>query len=166
MRKFKKILKVTLVILLVALIVIQFFRPARNAEPEIAANQIAASYPVPNDVQQVLKASCYDCHSNTTVYPWYSNIQPVAWFLSNHIADGKRQVNFSKFATYSPRRQYKKFKEIGEQVKSDGMPLFSYTLIHRYAVLNPAQKLLLQNWASSSMKEMELKFPPDSLRKL
>jgi transposase len=95
------------------LIVIQFFRPARNAEPEIAANQIAASYPVPNDVQQVLKASCYDCHSNTTVYPWYSNIQPVAWFLSNHIADGKRQVNFSKFATYSPRRQYKKFKEIG-----------------------------------------------------
>ena len=114
----------------------------------------------------MLQTSCYDCHSNTTVYPWYSNIQPAAWFLSNHIADGKREVNFSEFSTYSPRRQYKKFKEIGEQVKTDEMPLFSYTLIHRDAFLNPAQKLLIQNWVSSSMKEMELKFPPDSLRKL
>lgn len=161
----KKVLKATLVILLIVLIVIQFFRPAGNAAPEIAANQIEASYWVPTEVKQVLKVSCYDCHSNTTVYPWYSNVQPVAWFLSNHIADGKREVNFSEFSTYSLSRQYKKFKEIGEQIKTDEMPLFSYTLIHRDALLNPKQKLLLQNWAASSMKEMELKFPPDSLRK-
>lgn len=161
----KKVLKATLVILLIVLIVIQFFRPAGNAAPEIAANQIEASYSVPTEVKQVLKVSCYDCHSNTTVYPWYSNVQPVAWFLSNHIADGKREVNFSEFSTYSLSRQYKKFKEIGEQIKTDEMPLFSYTLIHRDALLNPGQKLLLQNWAASSMKEMELKFPPDSLRK-
>lgn len=161
----KKILRTTLVVLLIALIVIQFFRPARNAAPEIAANQIEASFAVPDEVHQVLKVSCYDCHSNTTAYPWYSNIQPVAWFLSDHIAEGKREVNFSEFSTYSLRRQYKKFKEIGEQVKGDEMPLFSYTLIHRDAFLNPAQKLLLENWAASLMKDMELKFPPDSLRK-
>lgn len=161
----KKIFKTILVVLLIALVVIQFFRPARNEAPEIAANQIEAVYAVPNEVQQVLKVSCYDCHSNTTKYPWYSKIQPVAWFLSDHIIEGKREINFSEFATYSLRRQYKKFKEIGEQVKTDEMPLFSYTLIHRDAFLNPAQKLLLENWAASSMKEMELKFPPDSLRK-
>jgi Haem-binding domain len=161
----KKILKIILVVLLVVFIIIQFFKPARNAAPEIATNEIEASYSVPNDVKQVLKVSCYDCHSNTTIYPWYSNIQPVAWFLSNHIADGKREINFSEFSTYSLSRQYKKFKEIGEQVKGDEMPLFSYTLIHRNAVLNPSQKVLLENWAASSMKEMELKFPPDSLRK-
>ncbi len=161
----KKVLKTAAIILIIVLIAIQFIRPTPNAAEEIAANQITAVQPVPEDVMQILKVSCYDCHSNTTYYPWYSKVQPLAWFLDDHIIEGKKELNFSEFANYPIFRQYKKFKEIGKEVKEDEMPLFSYTVIHRDAVLNADQKLLLQNWAANSMKEMEGKYPAESLVK-
>jgi len=161
----KKVIKTILIVLLIALIIIQFIRPAKNAGEEIAANQIAAVQQVPDDVQQMLKVSCYDCHSNTTRYPWYENLQPVAWFLNDHIVEGKKEVNFSIFATYPAFRRYKKFKEIQKQIKDGDMPLFSYTLIHRDAVLSAEQKSTLINWAANAQKEMEAKYPADSLAK-
>ena len=161
----KKVLKIVGVIIIIAFIVIQFISPSKNAGEEIAANQITAVQQVPDDVQQILKVSCNDCHSNTTYYPWYSKIQPAAWFLDDHIVEGKKELNFSEFANYPTYRRYKKFKEIGKEVKGDDMPLFSYTLIHRDASLNADQKLLIENWASNAMKEMEGKYPADSLVK-
>jgi hypothetical protein len=161
----KKILKTVLIVLLIAFIVIQFIRPSKNAGEEIAANQITAVQQVPEDVQQLLKVSCYDCHSNTTHYPWYSKIQPVAWFLNDHIVEGKKELNFSEFANYPVFRRYKKFKETGKEVKDGDMPIFSYTLLHRDASLNADQKLLIETWAANAMKEMEAKYPADSLVK-
>ncbi|MEP7080980.1 MAG: heme-binding domain-containing protein [Ginsengibacter sp.] len=161
----KKILKTIFIVLLIALIIIQFFRPAKNQGEEIAVNQITAVQNVPADVQQILKISCYDCHSNTTRYPWYNNIQPVAWFLNDHIIEGKKQLNFSEFATYPSFRRYKKFKEIQKQIKEDEMPLYSYTIIHRDAILSADHKSTLISWALNSMKEMEANYPPDSLVK-
>ena len=161
----KKVIKTVLIILLIALIIIQFIRPAKNQGEEIATNQITAVQLVPDDVQQTLKVSCYDCHSNTTRYPWYENIQPVAWFLNHHIVEGKKEVNFSIFATYPAYRRYKKFKEIQKQIKDGDMPLFSFTIIHRDAVLNAEQKSNLINWAANAQKEMEVKYPADSLVK-
>ena len=159
----KKILKTLLIIIAVALISIQFIRPTKNQGVEIAANQITAIHPVPENVQQILKVSCYDCHSNTTYYPWYDKVQPVAWFLENHVIEGKKELNFSEFSSYPVWRQYKKFKEIGKEIKEDEMPLSSYTLIHRDAVLDGEQKLLLQNWVANILKDMEEKYPADSL---
>ena len=115
MKKIKKVLRVILIVLLVVLILIQFIRPAENAGEEIAANQITAAQQVPENVRQILKVSCYDCHSNTTHYPWYDKVQPIAWFLSDNIKEGKREVNFSTFGNYPAWRQYKKFKEIGTE---------------------------------------------------
>ena len=161
----RRVIKTILVVLLIAFIIIQFFRPKKNLGEEIATNQITAVQNVPDNVQQILKVSCYDCHSNTTHYPWYDNIQPVAWALSDHIIEGKKELNFSEFATYPTFRQYKKFKEIQKQVKEDEMPLFSYTVPHRNAVLSPEQKSTLIDWAANSMKEMEAKYPADSLVK-
>ena len=161
----KKILKVFLVIILIAFILIQFIRPTKNAGEEVAQNQITATHQIPDNVQQILKVSCYDCHSNTTYYPWYSKIQPVAWFLDDHIMEGKRELNFSTFTTYPAWRQYKKLKEIGKEVKEGEMPMFSYTLLHRDAVLNVDQKLSIQSWVINSMKEMEARYPADSLVK-
>lgn len=91
----KKIVKTALIILLIALIIIQFIRPVKNGGEEIVSNQITAVQQVPGDVQNILKVSCYDCHSNTTIYPWYSKIQPMAWFLNDHIVEGKKELNFS-----------------------------------------------------------------------
>ena len=161
----RKIIKTALIILVIVFIAIQFIRPEKNTGKEIAQNQIAAKHAVPENVQQILKISCYDCHSNTTRYPWYWNVQPAAWILSNHFNEGKRELNFSVFSTYPAYRRYRKFKEIGQQVKEGEMPLTSFTIIHRDAVLNPEQKLTLENWAAASMREMEKQYPPDSLKR-
>ncbi len=161
----RKVLKIILVVLIIVFIAIQFIRPAKNSGEEIAANEITAKFDVPENVQQILKVSCYDCHSNTTKYPWYWHMEPGALILSNHFNDGKKEVNFSIFSTYPAARQYKKFKEIGEQVKQGEMPLSSYTLLHRDAVLTQEQKQVIVDWAANSMKEMEAKYPPDSLKR-
>lgn len=159
----KKVIKTTLIILLIALIVIQFIRPAENKNEEIASENITANFPIPDSLHKTLKVSCYDCHSNTTVYPFYFKIQPVAWFLDNHIQDGKRHFNFSTFSSYPVWRQYDKFKDIVEQIKKDEMPLTSYTLIHRDAILSADQKIAIIDWSNAQMKEMEAKYPADSL---
>lgn len=161
----RKIIRYILIILLIALIVIQFIRPQKNAGQEIAQNQMSAKHNVPENVQQILKVSCYDCHSNNTYYPWYFQIQPAAWFLSNHVADGKRHLNFSEFATYSLSKQYKKLDEIGKEIKSGGMPMTSYTLIHRDAALSAEQKQTIENWMANTRAAMEKTYPVDSLVK-
>ena len=159
----KKILKRTFQILLLAFIVIQFIRPAKNKSSGISASDITKAYPVPENVQAILKSSCYDCHSNNTVYPWYSQIQPVAWWLNNHIQDGKKELNFSEFASYRIGRQYRKLDEVNKQVKEDEMPLESYLWIHKYAKLDDAQKLTLANWVTSVRDSIKAHYPADSL---
>src|ERR1043165_7773322 len=127
----RKIIRVVLIILLATLIVIQFIRPSKNISKGIAVNDITSKYPMPADVEQILKTSCYDCHSNNTRYPWYWQIQPVTWFMNDHIMEAKRDLNFSTFTSYKIRKQYKSFDNINKEVKKGDMPLTSYTLIHR-----------------------------------
>lgn len=160
---FKKILKRTFLFLLLAFIVIQFFRPAKNTSEGISNNDITKKYAIPQDVQNILKTSCYDCHSNNTVYPWYSYIQPVAWWLDSHIKDGKKDLNFSEFATYSIRRQYKKLEEINELVKKNEMPLDSYLWLHKNAKLNDQQKMAIAGWVTAVRDTIKANYPPDSL---
>lgn len=159
----KKILKRTFLVLLVAFIAIQFFRPSKNKAEGISKHDISTLYPVPENVQAILKTSCYDCHSNNTVYPWYAEVQPVAWWLDKHIQDGKKDLNFSEFADYRIRRQYRKLEEINELVKEDEMPLDSYLWIHKDAKLDLQQKLLLANWVESLRDSIRATYPADSL---
>ena len=160
---FKTIVKRFFQLLLLALIVIQFFRPAKNRAEGVSRNDISTLYAVPQDVQDILKRSCNDCHSNNTVYPWYAEVQPVAWWLDSHIRDGKNDLNFSEFATYRIRRQYKKLEEINELVKENKMPLNSYLWIHTDAKLSEQQKLTLANWVETVRDTIQAKYPPDSL---
>lgn len=159
----KKILKRTFQVLLLAFIVIQFFRPAKNKAEGTGKNDITTKYAVPADVQTILKTSCNDCHSNNTVYPWYANIQPVAWWLDDHVKEGKKELNFSEFASYSIRRQYRKLEEINEMVKEGEMPLESYLWIHKDATLTNEQKLALANWVNALRDTMKANYPADSL---
>ena len=122
----------------------------------VQADTIQAGMTVPPDVDMVLTRSCGDCHTNSTVYPWYSQVQPVAWWLSNHIAEGRRELNLSTFNTYPARKKKKKLEEICEQVKSGEMPLPSYTIVHRNAVLTDTEKEAICKWteaASEGIKE-------------
>jgi len=148
----KKIL-LTLVILLV---LIQFIRPARNINPDTTARFIQ-QYHVPAPVAQSLKASCYDCHSNNTRYPWYANVQPVAWYLAHHVNEGKHELNFDEFSSYPLKKQVHKLKEVKETVEEGAMPLSSYTLIHTDAKLDTTEKKLIVDWASHLLDSLSLK---------
>lgn len=143
--------------LLVILVVIQFIRPAKNQSSELSANDISRAYTVPDDVQIVVKKACADCHSNNTVYPWYNNLQPVGWWLAKHVNDGKKELNFSEFASYSPKKQHHKLEELIEMVKEEEMPLPSYTWIHKNAILTLEEKLAISTWADNLRKEIALK---------
>ena len=159
----KKILKRAFQILLLAFIVIQFFRPEKNKAESISENDIGKLYAVPRDVQTILKTSCYDCHSNNTVYPWYAEVQPAAWWLNSHITDGKKDLNFSEFASYSIRRQYRKLEEIDDLVKENEMPLDSYLWIHKDAKLSEQQKITIANWVTAVRDTIKATYPADSL---
>lgn len=159
----KKILKRTFQLLLLAFIVIQFIRPAKNISEGISNNDISKIYAVPADVQAILKTSCYDCHSNNTVYPWYANIQPAAWWLADHVKEGKKELNFSEFASYRIGRQYRKLEEINKEVKENEMPLESYLWIHKDSKLSEQQKLTLANWVTTIRDTIKANYPADSL---
>ena len=152
-----------LIFLLVAFLVIQFFRPAKNVSAAVALNDISTKYVIPADVDAVLKASCYDCHSNNTKYPWYNNIQPVAWYLADHIKEAQKELNFNEFASYNVAKQYRKLEEIINEVEMDEMPIESYSLIHGGSKLNLAQKSTLINWATVLRDTIKARYPADSL---
>ncbi len=158
-------MKRILLILLIILIAIQFFKPQKNLHPLAQPNDISTLYPIPANVDTILIHACKDCHSNNTRYPWYNNVQPVAWFLDNHVRDGKRSFNLNEFATYPAWRQYDKISEVKKQINKGEMPLSSYTWIHKDAILTEAQKNAIDGWSEGIKKQMEAKYPQDSLQK-
>ncbi|MCG9881595.1 MAG: heme-binding domain-containing protein [Bacteroidia bacterium] len=132
------------------LIILQFVQPARNLGSATGENDIAHTVTVPDNVQQILTNSCFDCHSNATNYPWYASIQPLGFWLKHHVDEGKSELNFSEFKTYTEKRKAKKFREIAEELEEDKMPLPSYTWVHKGAILTPEQKTALLDWAKSN----------------
>jgi len=148
-------LKKILIGLLVVLVVIQFF-PVKKNNGGSQAHTIGTAYPVPENVAIILKKSCYDCHSNTTTYPWYSRIQPVGWWLNHHVDEGKEHLNFSEFTSYPAKKQAHKLEEVAETVDHNEMPLNSYLWIHTDARLTPQEKQTLMSWASQLQHQIEL----------
>ncbi|MGL2963808.1 heme-binding domain-containing protein [Flavobacterium sp. RSB2_4_14] len=141
----KKILFIGLIIFLL----MQLYQPARNIsfEQDITGN-FTKVYNVPKNIETILRTSCYDCHSNNTYYPWYSYIQPSRFFMESHIAAGKENLNFNEWGNYSARKQNNKLDRIAKQIKSNEMPLSSYTMIHKNATLSATQKKKIINWIS------------------
>jgi hypothetical protein len=142
-----KWLKRILLALFVILLLMQFYRPAHTNPPIEAKNTIQAAMPVPKDVDAILDRSCNDCHSNRTVWPWYSNVAPMSWLLVDHVKEGRQELNFSEFATYSARRKGRKFQEICEQIKEGEMPLDQYVILHPEAKLSAAERQRLCQWS-------------------
>lgn len=157
-----KIIKRILLILLVALIAIQFVRPAKNVSTDQSRN-IKTLYAVPENVHTILTKACNDCHTNNTIYPWYAAVQPVLWWLDDHVKEGKSHLNFDEYTTYNLRRQYHKMEEVIEMVKEKEMPLDSYTWVHRDAKLTDDERVILTSWAQSVMDTMKAQYPIDSL---
>lgn len=143
-----KIIKTILVLALVALIMIQFVHPDKNNGGYEGVSAFETETRVSTDVAVLLKENCYDCHSNQTHYPWYSNLAPFSYWQEDHVKDGKRHLNVSEWSQLSVKKKEHKFEEIGEMIENGEMPLKSYTWFH--GDLSPEQRQLLIQWAGMS----------------
>ena len=132
--------------LVAVLLFIQLFQIDKtNPEPDPAADFLNLEQ-APAEVALIMKNACYDCHSFETRYPWYTSVQPVAWWVKGHITEGREQLNFSKWGAYSAKRKDHKLEEMVEMVEEGEMPLKSYTWAHPDARLTSEQRSALIAW--------------------
>ena len=131
-----KIVKIIALILLVGFVGIQFVPTDLNQSDTVPKTDFLLVNNTQENISALLQESCYDCHSNNTEYPWYNKVQPAAWYLEDHIQEGKDELNFNEWAEYSDRRKNSKLRSIISQIEEDKMPLDSYTLIHKDAILS------------------------------
>jgi len=141
-----KRVKQILLVLLIVFVVIQFMQRARNQSGQVLQTEFSNTYSIPNNVYTLFKNACFDCHSNNTSYPWYSNIQPIGWILAKDIENGKAKVNFSEFGSLSSRRQISKLQGVENRIKDGTMPLPEYQFMHPSARLTEEERRLLIDW--------------------
>lgn len=159
----EKMIKKILWVLLIGLFIIQFIHPKRNRAEGPQPHRIQAVFEMPDSTAQIMQKACMDCHSNNSRYPWYARLQPVDWWLTGHIREGKKHLNFDEFTNRPLRYQYHKMEETIEMVEEGEMPLKSYTWTHRDARLTSTERHAIIHWAKSVMAELRFKYPPDSL---
>ena len=140
--------------LAVVLVAAQFI-PMEKTNPAIDPSKtIYASLPVPTHVKNVFERSCKDCHSNETVWPWYSRLAPVSWVVVRDVNKGRVGLNLSEWGTYAEKRTEQKVKEICDQLGSGEMPDWKYTLIHRQAKLTDDERTAVCAWADATRKAL------------
>ena len=145
----KKGIKALLLGLAATLIVIQFFRPEKNDDPLDPDTDMLALTSPPEELAHLIRVSCYDCHSNQTVYPWYSQIAPVSWFLNKHVVDGKEDLNASDYGNMDKADKIKLLTDFYDVVEAGSMPMASYMLLHKEARLSEEDKKTLMVWSEA-----------------
>ena len=143
-------LKIIAIVALAALVGIQFLPAKRNQSDIVPASDFIASYNTPKEVENILRTSCYDCHSNNTAYPWYNNVAPFSYWIADHVKEGKEHLNFSKWDTYSIDKKDRLLEEIEEVVVNGEMPLNVYTYLHDDAELSESEVDDIVEWAKQS----------------
>ncbi|MBE0643761.1 MAG: heme-binding domain-containing protein [Bacteroidetes bacterium] len=143
----KRALRLVLSALFAVFVIIQFFQ-TDHANPPVRA-EISA----PPAVKAVFRRACYDCHSNETVWRWYSYVNPMGWLVGGHVADGRRRLNFSEWETLDAQKKYHMKQEIIEQVEEGEMPLQSYLLLHSDAKLSAEDRGAITRWAQDSSEK-------------
>jgi len=138
--------------LLIIFVAMQFYRPAKNVASETSVNDFLQVHNVSNDLSKTIKASCYDCHSNNTNYPWYAEVAPLSWWIAHHVNEAKEELNFSEWNAFSEKRKEKKLKEMIEELEEKEMPLKSYLPMHPEAELSDTQIKELTTWLKSLRK--------------
>ena len=140
-------LRVIVVVVIVVLIGIQFV-PVDKTNPPVSG-EIKA----PENVMQILRTSCYDCHSNESVWPWYSNVAPVSWLVVNDVNEGREYLNFSQWQSYSGEDKAEDIEEIWEDVQEGEMPSWYYLPLHPEARLSDKDKEMIKNWVENGGSE-------------
>jgi hypothetical protein len=146
MKTVKRIFAILAILFLAA----QLIRPDLTNPEADPALSVHATAQVPPEIGAMLKRSCFDCHSNETVWPWYSHITPVNWWmLKSHIEHGREHYNFSEWGKMEVKDRDHMLEEICEEVEAGAMPLPSYLLAHSDARLSDQQKRALCDWTKA-----------------
>lgn len=148
------VIKKIALVLLIALVGIQFYRPEKNNAEyrDVAAFETETG--VNAEIKAILDKTCYNCHSNKTEYPWYAEVAPVSFWLNDHVEDGNKHFNVSKWESYNDKKKDHKLDELIEEVEEGEMPLKSYAVIH--GAITEAEKEALITWAQAARKNYNL----------
>jgi len=152
----RRVLKAGGIAAIVLLLAAQLVRPARINPPVPESRSLEAVARITPAVSAVLERACRDCHSNRTVWPWYSNVAPVSWFVIDHVNHARSHLNFSTWADYEPRRAGKLLRSMCGETKNGYMPLPSYLLVHRHARLTSDDIAALCAWSSVEFAKLNL----------
>jgi hypothetical protein len=145
----KRIAKWLVISLVVLFLAIQFVRPARTNPAVDESQTIFARAQMTPPVTAIFNRSCADCHSNKTVWPWYTNVAPVSWFIVNHVNEARPRLNLSEWGKLDRDRQSKKLQQICDEVTDGGMPLSTYTPLHPGSKPTPADVKVLCEWTDA-----------------
>lgn len=136
----------TLIFLVWVFVIIQFFRVEYSNPESKAENDLLAVANPPEEVANILKKSCYNCHSNNTKWPWYSQVAPFSWMISHHVKEGRRHFNFSEWNEMDERHIERFVEEAEYEILEGEMPLPMFTFMHANTALSQEQKDIMINW--------------------
>jgi hypothetical protein len=149
-----KILKWVLIGLGIAFIAIQVVRPAKT-NPEVDETRtLQAKAQITPQVAAIFERACNDCHSSKTVWPWYTQVAPISWYIIRHVNEGRKELNFSDWAKYDAKRAARKLQEICEQVEQGKMPIKNYVLLHPVASLSAEDRQAICDWAKQERERV------------
>jgi len=129
---------------------IQFVQPHGTNPPVIPSKSIEAHLQVPQRVSVILKRSCGDCHSNETVWPWYSHVAPISWLVTDDVKVGRSHINFQDWeAQVNPKEAAEHIGLICKEIQEKGMPPVSYRMMHKSSRLTDEDVKLICSWTKS-----------------
>lgn len=146
--------------LVILFAIAQFINPAKNESEFVPESDFLTLEQPPQHLANIIKTSCYDCHTNNTIYPWYDRITPVNFWVDGHIEHGKEHLNFSEWDSYSAKKKAHKLDEFIEMIEDKKMPLTSYILTHQDAKLSDAEIAELTNWVTLVKIKIEVANQP------
>ena len=153
----RRVLKIVAILLVVLVVGIQAIRPART-NPAIDESQtIVAKTQMTPEVASILDRSCRDCHSNKTVWPWYTNVAPISWFIANHVSEGRHSLNLSEWGRLDRDKQDRKLRQICDEIQDGVMPLSTYTPLHPGSTLSEEDKKTLCAWTDAERQRQSAK---------
>ena len=150
----KRILKIAFIVIVVVFVGMQAIRPTLSNPPVDESQTINAQTQMTPQVASILDRSCRDCHTNKTAWPWYTQIAPVSWWLSDHVNEGRHDLNLSEWGKLAPDRQDRKLRQICDEVQDGVMPLSSYLPMHPVAKLSDQDKKTLCDWTDAERQRL------------
>ncbi len=136
-------------VLIIVLVILQFVPALPESSPEPQATSLLQNEKLPENVQSILAKACNDCHSNSSVWPWYAHVAPVSLWIGHHVEEGREHFNLSEWENYEPKKKAHKIEELIEMVKEEEMPLPSYTWLHSEAKLTMEERATLISYFES-----------------